>query len=127
MDPSKLAEFSMNKMVPDAAEKYLQHVIDVEMPQGLKKYMELELFPQIHLKVGRGVSLSTAWRILRSEGFRYTQHKKGLHYDGHERPDVVEYQKNEFLPKMKEYWLRLVGAYKNTCQLCEASACTLCT
>jgi len=60
MDPSKLAEFSMNKMVPDAAEKYLQHIIDVEMPQGLKKYMELEIFPQIHLKVGRGVSLSTA-------------------------------------------------------------------
>ena len=108
MNPSKLAEFSKKKMVPAAAEKYLQHIVDVEMPQGLKNYMELELFPRIQLKVGRGVSLSTARRILRSEGFRYTEHKKGLYYDGHERPDVVQYRQDEFLPKMAELRPRLV-------------------
>jgi hypothetical protein len=30
------------------------------MPQGLKKYLEVELFPWIHLKVRKGISLSTA-------------------------------------------------------------------
>jgi hypothetical protein len=108
MNPSKLAEFSKQKMVPDAAEKYLRHIVNIEMPQGLKKYLELELFPRIQLQVRKGVSLSTARRILHSEGFRYTQHKKGLYYDGHERPDVVKYRQDVFLPKMAEYRSRLV-------------------
>jgi len=108
MNPSKLVEFSQNKMVPDAAKKYLQHIVDVEMPQGLKRYMEVELFPRIQLRVGRGVSLSTARRILHLEGFRYTEHKKGLYYDGHERPDVVQYRQDEFLPQMAEHQQRLV-------------------
>lgn len=45
MDPAKLAEFLKNKMVPNAAEKYLCHIVDEEMPCGLKQYMEVELFP----------------------------------------------------------------------------------
>ena len=59
MDPKKLAQFSQNKMVPNAAEKYAQNVVDIEMPQGLKKYLEVELFPHIHLKPGKGVLLCT--------------------------------------------------------------------
>jgi hypothetical protein len=35
-------------------------------------------------------------------------HKKGLYFDGHDRPDVVEYRQNVFLPAMKEYEPRLV-------------------
>ena len=41
------------------ATKYCQEICDKEMPQGLKKYMELELFPRIHMKVGKGISVST--------------------------------------------------------------------
>ena len=69
MDPEKLAQFSQNKMVPDAAEKYARNVVDIEMPQGLKKYLEVELFPRIHLKPGRGISLRTACRWLHHKGF----------------------------------------------------------
>ena len=36
------------------------------------------------------------------------QHKKALYYDGHDRPDVVDYRQNVFLPAMKEYRSRLV-------------------
>ncbi|KAJ8580963.1 hypothetical protein M405DRAFT_847326 [Rhizopogon salebrosus TDB-379] len=36
---------------------------------GLKQYMEVELFPHVHLKVGQGISLSTACRWLHLEGF----------------------------------------------------------
>ncbi|KAF8168736.1 hypothetical protein BJ912DRAFT_913240 [Pholiota molesta] len=60
MDPAKLAEYSKVKMIPAAAEQYLKHAIDEEMPRGLKKYIELELFPRIHMKVGKGISLETA-------------------------------------------------------------------
>jgi hypothetical protein len=86
----------------------LQHVVDKEIPQGLKKYMEVELFPHIHLKPGRGISLRTARQWLRREGFRFVEHKKALYYDGHERPDVVHYRQNVFLPAMEKYRARLV-------------------
>ena len=108
MDPAKLVEFSQQKMVPAAAKKYLEKIITDEMPRGLKRYMEVELFPWIQLKVGKGVSLQTARRFLYREGFRYTEHKKSLYYDGHERPDVVDYRQKVFLPAMKKHRERLV-------------------
>jgi hypothetical protein len=49
MDPKKLSKFSQDKLVPKAAEQYSQHITHNEMPHGLKRYMEYELFPQIHL------------------------------------------------------------------------------
>ena len=45
MNPAKLAEFSQKQIVGTAADKYLRHIIHDEMPRGLKKYMEVELFP----------------------------------------------------------------------------------
>ncbi|KAG0704004.1 hypothetical protein DFH29DRAFT_802522 [Suillus ampliporus] len=60
VNPEKLAQFTSGKLIHSAASKYLQHMVDEEMPKGLKKYLELELFPRIHMKVARGVSLSTA-------------------------------------------------------------------
>lgn len=103
MDPAKLAKFSLNQLVPSTAKEYLQHITREEIPRGLKRYMDLELFPQIYMKVGRGISVSTACCWLHLEGFRYTTHKKGLYFDGHDQPDVVEYRQNVFLPAMKSY------------------------
>jgi hypothetical protein len=45
--------------------------------------------------------LSTARRWLHLEGFQYISHKKGLHFDGHDRPDVLAYCQNNFLLTMK--------------------------
>ncbi|KAG1850739.1 hypothetical protein C8R48DRAFT_750082 [Suillus tomentosus] len=67
VNPEKLAQFSKDKLIPSEAEKYLHALVDDEMPCGLKKYLELELFPRIHLKVGRGISLATARRWLQRE------------------------------------------------------------
>ena len=108
VNPQKLVDFSKSKLIPAEAEKYLHGVVQDKMPQGVKRYMELELFPRIHLKVGKGISLATARRWLHREGFRYTSYKKGLYFDGHDRPDVVQYRQEIFLPKMKEYATRLV-------------------
>jgi transposase len=109
MNPQKLADFTKNKLLPDESKKYLRHVVSKEMPAGLKKYMELELFPHIQLKVARGISLRMVRRWLHKEGFKYTAHKKALYYDGHKREDVVDYQQNVFLPAMKKFESRLVG------------------
>ncbi|KAM6490142.1 hypothetical protein JOM56_014461 [Amanita muscaria] len=111
MDPKKLAEFSKDNIVTSAAKEYLQGVIRDEIPRALKQYMDVELFPRIHLKVGKGVLIRTARRSrrwLHIEGFRYTEHKKALYFDGHERPDVLEYRQTVFLPKMEEHRGRLV-------------------
>ena len=109
MDPTKLSEFVQGKSIPAAAEKYVHHLVDEEMPRGLKKYLELELFPRVqYKKVGKGISLQTARNFLRKEGFRYTEHKKSLYYDGHERPDVVQYRQEIFLPAMDQHRRRLV-------------------
>ncbi|KAG2031714.1 hypothetical protein BDR03DRAFT_994603 [Suillus americanus] len=113
MDPQKLAKFTNNELLHTEATKYLEGLVQTEMPQGLKRYIELELFPRIHMKVGRGVSLSTARRWLRLEGFRWVpdgKHKlrkkgagRGLHQSsiicstvGHleEAAHTIEYGKN---------------------------------
>ncbi|KIY52118.1 hypothetical protein FISHEDRAFT_11391, partial [Fistulina hepatica ATCC 64428] len=92
MDPTKLQKYSQEKMVPLAARKYLETILHDEMPAGLKKYMEVELFPRIHLWPGkRGISITTCCHFLHAEGFNYVETAKGVYYDGHERPDVVEY------------------------------------
>lgn len=108
MNPQKLADFSSRKMVPDVAKQYLQNIVMTEIPQGLKKYLELELFPRIHLKPANGISLRTARRWLHRQGFRYTEHHKALYFDGHERPDVVQYRQDIFLPAMASYRSRIV-------------------
>ena len=108
MNPEKLAKFTNNEMITKEADLYLKNVINDEMPNALKRYIKLELFPRIHLKVGCGISLSTACCWLHREGFRYMSHKKGLYFDGHDCPDVVEYRQNVFLPAMKEFEHRLV-------------------
>jgi len=69
-------------MLPNEAEQYLKHLVDNEMPLALKKYVELQLFPQIHLRITWGISLSMAQWWLHHEGFQYTSHKKGLYFDG---------------------------------------------
>ncbi|KAH8929740.1 hypothetical protein BT69DRAFT_1195412, partial [Atractiella rhizophila] len=82
MDPTKLAQFHVNTMVPLALEKYARQTIREEIPQGLKNYLEVKLFPRIQFKPGpKGISLRTARRWLKKEGFKWTYYKKGLYFE----------------------------------------------
>jgi len=108
MNPQKLSEFTKNKLLPDEAKKYLHQIVEKEMPTGLKKYMELELFPWIQMKVAKGISLRTACCWLHKEGFKYTAYKKVLYYDGPEREDVVLYRQEVFILKLRELGSQLV-------------------
>ena len=91
MNPEKLVNFTKDNTIDEALRKHMRHVVDNEIPRGLQKYLEVELFPRIQLKVTKGISIHTARRWLHREGFQYTEHKKSLYFDGHERPDVVAY------------------------------------
>ena len=107
-NPAKLADFTAQKMVPAVARAYGTNLTKNEIPRGLKHYMELELFPRIRMKATRGISIRTARRWLHREGFRFAEHRKALYFDGHERPDVVEYRQKVFVPQMKEHRCRIV-------------------
>ncbi|KAJ3808080.1 hypothetical protein F5876DRAFT_90227 [Lentinula aff. lateritia] len=50
MSPDKLLLFINKEMLPTAAKDYVKHITGTKMPEGLKKYLELELFPHIGLK-----------------------------------------------------------------------------
>lgn len=108
VNPTKLQEFTNQTMLPDEAAKYCQQICDKEMPSGLKKYMEVELFPHICMKVGKGIAISTAHWWLHAEGCKYTLHKKAIYYNGHDRADVVADWQEHFLLAMTEYHERLV-------------------
>ena len=108
INPKKLTQFTKNKLLPMAAEQYLKQVVCTEMPAGLKKYMEVELFSRIHLCVGQGISLSTACQWLHHEGFRYISYWKELYFDGHDQPDVLKYHNKHFLPTMAALQHRLI-------------------
>jgi len=95
-------------MVPMAAKQYIEHITNIEMPEGLKKYMEVKLFPCIQLKPSKGISLATARQLLRQEGFQFQEYKKSLYYNGHKRPDVVEDCQKHFLPEMEKHAAQLV-------------------
>ncbi|KAF7302476.1 hypothetical protein HMN09_00881900 [Mycena chlorophos] len=76
-----------NELDPKTAREYAEHITEKEMPEGLREYVEKTLLPRLQLKkTGKGFSLSTMRRVLIREGFTYTQHKKAVYYDGHERP-----------------------------------------
>ena len=45
---------------------------------------------------------------MHKEGFRYISYAKGLYYDGHDWPDVVEYKQKHFLPMTEKHKEQLV-------------------
>lgn len=58
----------------------------------LRKYINDELIPQ---KVGvpGAISISTLWKYMCEWGYLYRKFGKDIFFDGHERPDVIEYRK----------------------------------
>ncbi|KAJ7445275.1 hypothetical protein FB451DRAFT_1412795 [Mycena latifolia] len=50
--------------------------------------------------IDKPISLTTARRYLDELGYRFKSPKKGQYVDGHERPDVVYYRDNVYLPRL---------------------------
>ena len=95
-------------MFPTEADKYAREIVDKEIPKGMKCYLELELLPWVHLKVGKGILLTTSHNWMHCNGFQYQTYEKAVYFDGHECSDVVEYCQNVFLPTMAHHHLHLV-------------------
>ncbi|GES98821.1 hypothetical protein PHYBLDRAFT_144584 [Rhizophagus clarus] len=80
-----------------------QQTPESRSPTNLKKYIEETVFPKLtgHIKK-ETISEKTCRNYMHFWGYKYDEKKKGVYYDGHERPDVVEYRK-EWLKRMFEY------------------------
>ena len=63
-------------------------------------YISNEIFPFVGYERNKKISEATARRWLKKMGWEYKAHSKDIYFDGHERPDVVEYRR-EFLEKME--------------------------
>ncbi|PKK80041.1 hypothetical protein RhiirC2_725359 [Rhizophagus irregularis] len=71
--------------------------------ENLKMYIEGTIFPKLtgHIKKDT-ISEKTCRNYMHLWGYKYDERRKGVYYDGHERPDVVLYRK-EWLKRMFEY------------------------
>ncbi|KAJ7061135.1 hypothetical protein C8F01DRAFT_1252777 [Mycena amicta] len=109
MDPAKLKKFMHGELDGDTAQKYGKHLTSHEMPRGLLKYIKETVLPRLqHKRAGKGFSLATMRRVMIREGFRFTEPKKAVYYDGHERPDVVADRNDCFLAAMQAIRSKLI-------------------
>ena len=69
-------------------------------PKRFHHALHERILPSLGWILGKPLSERTARRWLIKLGWRRTMLRKGVYMDGHERPDVVEYRKNDFLPLM---------------------------
>ncbi len=50
---NEIGGFHSRSAYTSRSNKYLKEVVHVKVPQGLKRYLKLELFPQIHFQPRR--------------------------------------------------------------------------
>ena len=73
--------------------------------QGLGKYVSamdlVRYFRQedVRQRYGFTISLATVRQWMKRMGMRWMKTPKGQYVDGHERPDVVDYRQNTYIPK----------------------------
>jgi len=64
------------------------------------KFICDEVFPSLGYERRKEINKDTARRWLNNMGWEYKSHQKDVYFDGHERPDVIEYRM-KFLDQMK--------------------------
>lgn len=69
-------------------------------PINFQQALNMDILPNLNIMLKRPLCVRTARRWLVKLGYQLVSLKKGVYMDGHERPDVVAYRNDEFLPKM---------------------------
>jgi hypothetical protein len=98
-----------NKQVQTAARTYLTGLpTDEVTPLCFCRMLNEHILPSLSYTLKDRLSECTAQRWLVKLGWRNRLLWKGVYMDGHERPDVVTYCMNTFLPLMESYQKRMV-------------------
>lgn len=74
-------------------------------PQIFYQHINTIILPQLGFE--KTISQVTAYKWMRKLGFQSQLYQKSLYFDGHERPDVIEYQ-NKYLSDVAELRMRSV-------------------
>jgi hypothetical protein len=71
-----------------------------------KEFIEQEVFPSVGIENKKSISNTTVRTWLKHFGWTFRTGAKDIYYDGHERPDVLEYRQ-KFLVEMAqlEQWM----------------------
>ncbi|KXN82145.1 hypothetical protein AN958_03160, partial [Leucoagaricus sp. SymC.cos] len=78
INPEKLANFSQEKMIPTAAKKYLDNILNHEIPKGLIDYFESEIVSRTQQKVVGKISLRTDEMTAQAnDGMKYGWYENG--------------------------------------------------
>lgn len=88
-------------------------------PQKFREGVNSEILAALGITPKKPISERTARRWLVRLGYRRTLIKKGVYMDGHERPDVVKYRTDVFLPKMAEFQARMTTYDRKTLEATE--------
>ncbi|GBC26247.2 hypothetical protein GLOIN_2v1785920 [Rhizophagus irregularis DAOM 181602=DAOM 197198] len=74
----------------------------LDLKTKLKNFVEDELFLTIGIAKKKTISIKTAIRWLRVLGYSFQQYHHGIYYNGYERKDMLQYQK-ELLEKIFDH------------------------
>ena len=90
-----------DKQVQTAARAHLSGIPTGEVTlRQFHKALNNQILPMLGLAVKGRLSEHMAWQWLLALGWRHTRVKKGV---CHERPDIIKYQNDVFLPLMALY------------------------
>ena len=100
---TKIAGLLHDKDFAEGCREWLQkQPPELRSPGALKMYIEEILLPKMMGCTKDTISEKTCQTYMRMLGYKYNERKKGVYYDGHERPDVVAYRK-EWVKRMFMY------------------------
>jgi hypothetical protein len=98
-----------DEQVQTAARIYLTGLPTSEVTLSCFCHMLNEcILPSLGYTLKDGLSECIAQQWLMKLGWRNRLLQKGVYMDGHERPDVVKYHMDTFLPLMESYQKRMV-------------------
>jgi hypothetical protein len=107
-----------NEQIQAAARAYLSSLAVGEVtPKRFQHALNTRILPTLGYPPTKKLSERTARRWLIKLGWRRTTLKKGVYMDGHERPDVIDYRVNTFLPLMAQLEKRMVHWVANGSEL----------
>ena len=86
-------------------------------PKRFQHALNTRILPTLGYPPTKKLSERTARRWLIKLGWWRTTLKKGVYMDGHERPDVIDYRVNTFLPLMAQLEKRMVHWVANGSEL----------
>lgn len=90
-------------------EQLFAHITDTGAHVSAQAIIDFMKKPEVmrRYQIVKPISLDTACEWMSKLNFKWRKPPKGMYIDGHERPDVVHYRQNSYLPALAQYELTM--------------------